>query len=168
MGISAIILAAGYGTRLHRDLEELDPSHPLAAFKGTPKPLLPVHQGHSSHRRTLSLIDRSHLYLLIDRPLVDLWVDEFKFCHALKTSQKAQIDHVFLVTNHAHYSLYADWATRHGIPLSHIVDDQSLTNEQRLGAVACINLVLRTKGSLLLFRSFLLLFRSLSTLLLLL
>jgi len=45
VGVTALILAAGYGTRLHRDLEALPATHPLAHLKGSPKPLLPVHNG---------------------------------------------------------------------------------------------------------------------------
>jgi NDP-sugar pyrophosphorylase family protein len=42
----AVVLAAGYGTRLARDIE-LDPSNAYAHLRSTPKPLLPIGTYHS-------------------------------------------------------------------------------------------------------------------------
>lgn len=72
-------------------------------------------------------------------------MEEFKFGHAVN-SPRAHVAQVFLVTNHAHLPLYTRWAATHGLPLSNIIDDGTSCNEDRLGAVACVELAIRLKG----------------------
>ena len=73
-------------------------------------------------------------------------MDEFKFCHRLK-SEKSCVRNVFLVTNEAHYQLYLEWGKKHNLPASHIINDGSTSNDNRLGAIQDIALVLEKKGS---------------------
>eukprot|EP00300_Choanocystis_sp_HF-7_P011545 c17507_g1_i4.p1 GENE.c17507_g1_i4~~c17507_g1_i4.p1 ORF type:complete len:281 (-),score=76.01 c17507_g1_i4:204-1013(-) len=110
-----IILGAGYGTRLRRDIEE-DASGEFAHLVDTPKPLLPV--GH--------------------KPLVDHWVDAF-------LQAGLNITDIYVVTNE-HFSVpFLKWAVSRQFPTQNILNDQSLSNETRLGACADIHLVLQEK-----------------------
>ncbi|XP_076011962.1 glucose-1-phosphate thymidylyltransferase [Genypterus blacodes] len=108
--MKAVILAAGYGTRLQRDVTA-DDSGRFAHLAGVAKPLLPV--GH--------------------RALASHWV------HALLAS--GCVDRIYVVTNALYHAAFEDWAAQ----LSNvtIVSDQTRTNEERLGAVACLRLAIK-------------------------
>jgi len=113
--IDAIILAAGYGTRLEREISQ-DVSGRFAHLRGIPKPLLPVGS----------------------KPLIDYWIDDLQRCSDV-------IDNIYVVTNARFYSQFAQWANRKGFPLSNIVRDTTNANEERLGAVADLELVVEEK-----------------------
>ncbi len=97
--MKAIILAAGYATRLY----------PLT--ENTPKPLIQV-QG---------------------KPIIDYIVEKL---------QQASIDDIIVVTNDKFYRHFQEWS--HGRYT--VVNDGTLTNETRLGAIGDINHVVTTQG----------------------
>lgn len=96
--MKAIILAAGYATRLY----------PLT--ENTPKPLLPV-QG---------------------KPIIDWIIDKL---HAVG------IQDIYVVTNNKFYTHFQDWSNGKYI----IVNDGTLNNETRLGAIGDIDYVIKTQ-----------------------
>eukprot|EP00123_Amoebidium_parasiticum_P015077 comp22773_c0_seq2/m.35619 comp22773_c0_seq2/g.35619 ORF comp22773_c0_seq2/g.35619 comp22773_c0_seq2/m.35619 type:complete len:236 (-) comp22773_c0_seq2:132-839(-) len=84
--------------------------------QGLPKPLLPVGK----------------------KPLIDYWVDDFKEC--------ARVKEIYVVTNAFFHKEFEKWAHDAGFPPENIVNDGTLDNDTRLGAIVDINLVLETKG----------------------
>lgn len=97
--MKAIILAAGYATRLY----------PLT--ENFPKPLLPVG----------------------GKPILDWLIDDLK----------DSIDEFIVVTNHKFADIFRDWAGKHcteGADAIRIIDDGTMTNDTRLGAVRDIQL----------------------------
>ncbi|CAG5865900.1 unnamed protein product [Menidia menidia] len=108
--MKAVILAAGYGTRLQRDLS-LDSSGRFSGLAGIAKPLLPV--------GCCALI--SH------------WVK------ALTASGFA--DYIYVVTNDVYRAAFEEWAT----PFTNvkILNDQTRNNDERLGAVSCLQLAVK-------------------------
>eukprot|EP00298_Acanthocystis_sp_HF-20_P005627 c15731_g1_i2.p1 GENE.c15731_g1_i2~~c15731_g1_i2.p1 ORF type:complete len:287 (+),score=121.70 c15731_g1_i2:32-862(+) len=111
-----IILGAGYGTRLQKDIEQ-DNSGTFSKLLGVSKPLLPITK---------------------EKLLIDYWVDIFK-------SSEFKFQSIFVVTNDTTYPQFAEWATKSSFPLSNIINDGTTTNDNRLGACADIQLVLNTK-----------------------
>ncbi|XP_072903103.1 glucose-1-phosphate adenylyltransferase isoform X1 [Hemitrygon akajei] len=107
--MKAIILAAGYGTRLNRDLQN-DNSGDFKHLYGIPKPLLPVG----------------------DQPLISHWMT------AINTIKS--IDAVYVITNDLYYAKFEDWAKE--FQLVTVLNDGTTSNEKRLGAIACLQLVI--------------------------
>ncbi|XP_040057856.2 glucose-1-phosphate adenylyltransferase isoform X1 [Gasterosteus aculeatus] len=108
--MKAVILAAGYGTRLQRDVVA-DSSGRFAHLVGTAKPLLPVGS----------------------RALISHWV------HALTRSHC--VDCVHVVTNAVYLAAFQEWASH--FTNVKIVSDQTRSNDDRLGAVACLQLAVK-------------------------
>ncbi|KAM4561775.1 uncharacterized protein V3H82_015688 isoform 2-T2 [Fundulus diaphanus] len=108
--MKAVILAAGYGTRLQRDVSA-DRSGRFAHLVGVPKPLLPVGRF----------------------PLITHWV------RALNRS--GTVDGIYVVTNALHQAAFLRWAEQ--FPEVQVLSDQTRTNEERLGAVACLQLAVK-------------------------
>ncbi|XP_038155393.1 glucose-1-phosphate thymidylyltransferase [Cyprinodon tularosa] len=108
--MKAVILAAGFGTRLQRDVSS-DASGRFGHLIGVPKPLLPVAQC----------------------PLISYWI------RALRRSGTA--DGIYVVTNALHHAAFQQWAEE--FPDVQVLCDQTRTNEERLGAVACLQLAVR-------------------------
>ncbi|XP_067891720.1 glucose-1-phosphate thymidylyltransferase isoform X2 [Heterodontus francisci] len=107
--MKAIILAAGYGTRFNRDLQN-DTSGVFKHLYGIPKPLLPVgNQALISH--WMAAIDKINC-----------------------------IDAVFVITNDLYYVKFEDWAKE--FRLVKVLNDGTRSNEERLGAIACLQLVI--------------------------
>jgi len=102
--MKAIILAAGYATRLY----------PLT--KNTPKSLLEVG----------------------NRPIIDHILD--------KLGAISEIDEVFVVTNNKFYSNFQEWANKkdHSKKII-IVNDQTTSNDDRLGSLGDVRYVLDNK-----------------------
>ena len=99
--MKALILAAGYATRLY----------PLTINR--PKPLLPVG----------------------GKAMIDYIMD--------KLEAIADLDEVYVVTNERFYKQFADWAKDHSSEKKiTAINDKTLTNEERLGAIGDIQLVL--------------------------
>jgi len=113
-----LILAAGYGTRLEADIKE-DKSGKYAHLLGVPKPLVPV----------------------AGRPLITHWVEDLKKCKHIRYP-----DDVFIVVNKLHHPLYTKWAQDKtvGLPLDHIINDGTTGNDNRIGAIADIQLTVDT------------------------
>ncbi|KAI9348826.1 mannose-1-phosphate guanyltransferase beta-like protein [Pilaira anomala] len=103
--VKVLILGAGYGTRLQRDLKA---SKEYNHLLGVPKALLPL-----GHRDAL----------------ITHWVELFE-AHGVTAEQD-----IYVVTNGQCYQSFQTWASLHKIPLDHIVSDGTETNETRLGAV---------------------------------
>ncbi|MBU4376105.1 MAG: nucleotidyltransferase family protein [Candidatus Omnitrophica bacterium] len=100
--MKALILAAGYATRLY----------PLTI--GMPKPLLPIK----------------------DKPIINYTVEQLE--------KMAELDEIYVVTNHRFYKNFKTWASDYGCKKKiTIVNDKTLTNEERLGAIGDIELVIK-------------------------
>jgi glucose-1-phosphate thymidylyltransferase len=99
--VKAVILAAGYATRLQPLTEDV------------PKHLLPVG----------------------DRPMLDWVLDRVR--------QMAEVDAIHLVTNSRFAPAFAQWAAQHGVSVH---DDGTASNEDRLGAVGDLRLVIEKAG----------------------
>ncbi|KAJ0006008.1 hypothetical protein NQD34_015902 [Periophthalmus magnuspinnatus] len=108
--MKAVLLAAGYGTRLQRDVLE-DRSGRFVHLAGVAKPLLPV--GPCA--------------------LISHWV------RALTTA--ACVDCVYVVTNALYRAAFEQWAKQ--FSNVKILSDGTRTNEERLGAVACLQLAVK-------------------------
>ncbi|MBI4149964.1 nucleotidyltransferase family protein [Candidatus Woesearchaeota archaeon] len=100
--MKALILAAGYATRLH----------PLT--ENTPKPLLSV----------------------AGTPMIE---------HILHRVQEvASVDEVFVVTNNKYYPQFVSWKKKFSYPKPiTILNDGTMSNEDRLGAVGDIHFVIQ-------------------------
>ncbi|XP_026232906.1 uncharacterized protein zgc:136439 [Anabas testudineus] len=108
--MKAVILAAGYGTRLQRDVLA-DSSGRFAHLAGVAKPLLPV--GRCA--------------------LISHWV------HALTAS--GSVDCIYVVTNALYLAAFEEWAAQ--FTNVKILSDQTTSNDERLGAVACLQLAVK-------------------------
>ncbi len=101
--MKAIILAAGYATRLY----------PLT--KNFPKPLLEVG----------------------GKTILDHLIDQLK--------NIADIDDIYVVTNHRFHGHFTDWARGNKAIRSDILDDGTTSNDDRLGAVGDIQFVIEAR-----------------------
>lgn len=107
--MKVLILAAGYGTRLAKDLEQ---TGQFPELKGVPKPLLPI-AGH---------------------PLVSHWMDIIQHCPHTSDAK------VYVVVNEINKESFQKWA--YDYPNVKLVSDGTTCNEQRLGAVASMELAI--------------------------
>ncbi|XP_062304755.1 glucose-1-phosphate adenylyltransferase [Osmerus eperlanus] len=105
--MKAVILAAGYGTRLQRDVENSTCGR-FSHLSGISKPLLPV--GNSS--------------------LISYWVN------ALTATEC--VDTIYVITNALHQEKFQEWAK--DFDNVKILSDGTRSNEERLGAVSCLQL----------------------------
>lgn len=112
--MKAVILGAGYGTRLQKDLET-ESSGKYNHLRGLSKLLLPC--GH--------------------RTIVDHLID---FINASN-----QINEIYIVTNSNHYPQFLSWAKQTLFPEQNIINDGTVSNENRLGTVADLALAVRKK-----------------------
>lgn len=103
-GWAAVILAAGYGSRLQKDIEN-DPSKQFESLLGQPKALLPVG----------------------GVPLLDHWLRAFR-------ESGGAVGPVIVVTNELFYRQFAEWAVSRGLGRNAVVNDGTTANENRLGA----------------------------------
>ncbi|KAM7407856.1 hypothetical protein PAMA_003563 [Pampus argenteus] len=108
--MKAVILAAGYGTRLQRDVAA-DNSGRFAHLAGTAKPLLPV--GRCA--------------------LISHWVQAL--------SASGCVDRIYVVTNALYQTAFEEWAAH--FSNVEILSDQTRSNDERLGAVACLQLAVK-------------------------
>lgn len=100
--MKALILAAGYATRLY----------PLTISK--PKPLLPVK----------------------GKPIIDYTMGHL--------SDIPEVDEIYVVTNHRFYKNFKIWAADYkGRKKITVINDKTLVNEERLGAIGDIQLVIK-------------------------
>lgn len=108
--MKAVILAAGYGTRLQRDVLA-DSSGRHAHLAGVAKPLLPVGQC----------------------ALISHWVKAL--------NKSGGVDCVYVVTNALYCAAFEEWAKQ--FSNVKIISDGTRKNEERLGAVACLQLAVK-------------------------
>jgi len=113
-----IIFVAGHNDRLEKEIAS-DVSGEHESLKGVPKALLPA-----SKHETTTILGR--------------WWEE--------VNKRQQFKDVFLVTNANKYKYYERWATANDFPVENIVNDGTTTSEARMGSVADLDLVLRTKS----------------------
>jgi len=100
--MKALILAAGYATRLY----------PLT--KDKPKPLLKVG----------------------DKAIVEHILDKLKFVE--------EVSEIFIITNNCFYNHFEQWLNEYSFPKKiKIINDQTLSNEDRLGAVGDLHFALK-------------------------
>ncbi|XP_068230042.1 UTP--glucose-1-phosphate uridylyltransferase-like [Palaemon carinicauda] len=104
----AVILAAGYGTRLERDLKE-DTTDCYSHLKGVPKPLLPIGR----------------------KPLISHWIEIFEGI--------PEITSIIVVVNSLHKNRFDKWAESFERRIT-IVEDGSHCNEERSGAISCMQI----------------------------
>ncbi len=110
--MKVLLLCAGYGTRLRRDLETA--GEEFSHLLNLPKPLLPVGE----------------------KPLISRWVEQVK---SLRTGSVE----VALVANELYLEAFKKWREEEGgRDVVAIVSDGTSRNEDRLGAVACIQVKL--------------------------
>ncbi|XP_053327838.1 glucose-1-phosphate thymidylyltransferase-like [Spea bombifrons] len=107
--MKVIILAAGYGTRLFKDLKN-DRNEQFKHLIGVPKPLLPIGE----------------------RPLISYWVEALKV--------RDDISDIFVVTNNHYHHKFKEWAQKY--PFVTLINDGTSSNEERLGAVSCLQLAI--------------------------
>ncbi|KAK8403266.1 hypothetical protein O3P69_000414 [Scylla paramamosain] len=111
-----VIFTAGHAQRLSKEIEN-DQTGKYAHLKGVPKALLPSPQG----KRTL-----------------DHWWDAI--------NRRQLFSDVFLVTNADKYKYFERWATASDFPVGNIINDGSTTPANSIGALADLELALRTKN----------------------
>ncbi|XP_075036129.1 uncharacterized protein LOC142097834 isoform X2 [Mixophyes fleayi] len=107
--MKVIILAAGYGTRLLKDLQNANQER-FAHLIGVPKPLLSIG----------------------GLPLISYWIE------ALGAQEDTK--DIFIVTNDIYYNKFKEWMENY--PSVTIISDGTSNNEERLGAVSCLQLVI--------------------------
>lgn len=112
MSINAVILAAGYGTRLEKDLKN-DESGQYSHLIGTPKPLLPI----------------GHL------PLISHWIETFETVPAIK-----KVTVVINDLHKPRYEEWVSSLKVNRRCVVELISDGTSCNEQRSGAVACMRL----------------------------
>lgn len=116
---AAVILAAGYGSRLQKDIEA-DASREFDHLLGQPKGLLPVG----------------------GVPLLDHWLRAFR-------ATANRVGPVVVVTNELFYGKFAEWAVSRGLGREAVVNDGTTTNDERLGACGDLALALRERAALI-------------------
>ncbi|XP_043936983.1 uncharacterized protein LOC122809496 [Protopterus annectens] len=110
-----ILLVAGHGTLLESQIKN-DSTGLYAHLEGIPKALLPGTGG---------------------KKILDFWWETVKMRHFFTD--------VYLVTNADKYKHYERWATANDFPVENIINDGTTMHETRLGAVADLDLAIRSK-----------------------
>ncbi|TRY89241.1 hypothetical protein DNTS_025405 [Danionella cerebrum] len=110
-----ILLVAGHGTVLETQIKS-DVSGLYAHLAGVPKALLPGVGG---------------------KKILDFWWET--------VNTRQLFSEVYLVTNADKYKHYERWATANDFPVENVVNDGSTTLEDRLGAVADVELAIRSR-----------------------
>ena len=122
--MKVLILAAGYGTRLASDLAT---SNEYSYLIGCPKPLLPV----------------------AGKPLISYWMEMLasRVCQSdiyiiVSTHViQAYVKYTRLQVNDTNKEKFIAWSRE--FPSVQIISDGSTTNDNRLGAVGCMHLVVK-------------------------
>ncbi|XP_063063495.1 glucuronokinase with putative uridyl pyrophosphorylase [Engraulis encrasicolus] len=111
-----ILLVAGHDTVLQTQLKN-DDTGLYGHLTGVPKALLPGVGG---------------------KKILDFWWET--------VNTRQLFTEVYLVTNADKYKHYERWATANDFPVENLVNDGSTTLEDRLGAVADLELAIRSRG----------------------
>ena len=91
--------------------------------------------GYATRLRPLTNDIPKHLLPVGDRPMLDWVLDRIR--------EVDEVDGIHLVTNSRFATAFADWAESHGVVVH---DDGTTSNEDRLGAVGDLRLVIETAG----------------------
>ncbi|XP_028319573.1 glucuronokinase with putative uridyl pyrophosphorylase isoform X3 [Gouania willdenowi] len=110
-----ILLVAGHGTVLETQIK-YDDSGLYSHLTGVPKALLPGTRG---------------------KKILDFWWEI--------VNMRQLFSDVYMVTNADKYKHYERWATANDFPIENVVNDGSTTLEDCLGAVADLELVIRSR-----------------------
>ncbi|XP_034023652.1 glucuronokinase with putative uridyl pyrophosphorylase isoform X2 [Thalassophryne amazonica] len=110
-----ILLVAGHGTVLQTQIKN-DDTGLYSHLTGIPKALLPGIKG---------------------KKILDFWWET--------VNMRQLFTDVYLVTNADKYKHFERWATASDFPVENVVNDGSTTLEDRLGAVADLELVIRSR-----------------------
>ncbi|XP_035623185.1 glucuronokinase with putative uridyl pyrophosphorylase [Oncorhynchus keta] len=110
-----ILLVAGHGTVLETQIKN-DATGLYGQLTGVPKALLPGIGG---------------------KKILDFWWET--------VNTRQLFSEVYLVTNADKYKHYERWATANDFPVENVVNDGSTTLESRLGAVADLELAIRSR-----------------------
>ncbi|XP_075938122.1 glucuronokinase with putative uridyl pyrophosphorylase isoform X3 [Anarhichas minor] len=110
-----ILLVAGHGTVLETQIKN-DDTGLYSHLAGVPKALLPGIGG---------------------KKILDFWWET--------VNMRQLFTEVYLVTNADKYKYYERWATANDFPVENVVNDGSTTLADRLGAVADLELVIRSR-----------------------
>ncbi|XP_072548243.1 glucuronokinase with putative uridyl pyrophosphorylase [Salminus brasiliensis] len=110
-----ILLVAGHGTVLETEIKN-DVTGLYGHLAGVPKALLPGVGG---------------------KKILDFWWET--------VNTRQLFSEVYLVTNADKYKHYERWATANDFPVENVVNDGSTTLEDRLGAVADLELAIRSR-----------------------
>ncbi|XP_033833473.1 glucuronokinase with putative uridyl pyrophosphorylase [Periophthalmus magnuspinnatus] len=110
-----ILLVAGHGTVLQTQIKN-DDTGLYSHLAGVPKALLPGTGG---------------------KKILDFWWET--------VNMRQLFTEVYLVTNADKYKHYERWATANDFPVENIINDGSTTLEDRLGAVADLELAIRSR-----------------------
>ncbi|XP_034403875.1 glucuronokinase with putative uridyl pyrophosphorylase [Cyclopterus lumpus] len=110
-----ILLVAGHGTVLETQIKN-DDTGLYSHLAGVPKALLPGNGG---------------------KKILDFWWEA--------VNMRQLFTEVYLVTNADKFKYYERWATANDFPLENVVNDGSTTLEDRLGAVADLELAIRSR-----------------------
>ncbi len=113
--MKALILAAGFGTRLERDIVA-DTTGVYSHLRGCSKALVPI----------------------AGKPLIDYWMEQIEAC-------QGTFDEVYVVTNAVHYPQFEIWAVLRGFPLENVLNNGVWDNKHRNGAIADIAYTLQHK-----------------------
>ncbi|XP_076061938.1 uncharacterized protein LOC143037500 isoform X2 [Oratosquilla oratoria] len=110
-----VILTAGHATKLSNDIEQAK-SEKYSHLKGIPKALLPGPMG---------------------KKILDYWWDAIKMRQVFSGA--------YLVTNADKYKYFERWATASDFPVDNLINDGSTLPSNSIGAVADVELAIRTK-----------------------
>jgi glucuronokinase len=121
-----IILVAGHGALLEQEISAQSAGS-YSHLVGVPKALLPASTDQYGDT------------------ILDCWWT------ALKRSEPPPLDRqqfreVYLVTNAAKFKYYERWASAHEFPFQNIINDGSTTPDNSLGAIADLDLAIRSKN----------------------
>lgn len=109
--VRLLVLGAGYGTRLQRDLANSDGKYDY--LLGVPKALLPVGRYDA---------------------LVSHWLELMTTADGEKRAAEFSSSDFFIVSNDSSYSLFKEWAVKNHVPVENICNDTTTNNDSRLGA----------------------------------
>ncbi|XP_067827005.1 glucuronokinase with putative uridyl pyrophosphorylase isoform X2 [Heptranchias perlo] len=110
-----VLLVAGHGTLLESEIKN-EVTGLYSHLEGIPKALLPGVGG---------------------KKILDFWWEV--------VNMRQLFSEVYLVTNADKYKYYERWATANDFPVENIINDGSTTSRTQLGAVADLELVVRSK-----------------------
>jgi len=116
--MKAIILAAGYGTRLQKGLDELKEKDSKKYEKikgylgGKAKPLV----------------------IIAGKPMIE---------YTIENLERADVEQIYIVTNNKYYDDFEDWRKNYKLKGKlKVINDGTKSNEERLGTVGDLKLVL--------------------------